>query len=63
MLCFLVERRKIISLGRKNIPPLLVLNGPPLRKLNKWQLRGSGETDCSYLVVDFAEKMSEIVAA
>ena len=30
MLCFLVGRKKIISLGRKTIPPLPVLNGPPL---------------------------------
>ena len=31
--CFLDGRKKIIWLGRKTIPPLPVLNGPPLRHM------------------------------
>ena len=34
MLCFLVERKKIIWLGRKNIPSPLALNGLPLTILS-----------------------------
>ena len=61
--CFLDGRKKIIWLGRKTIPPLPVLNGPPLRYHDTFSLFPQLRIVSCYhtSIIDFGQGLINLV--